>query len=366
MDLLRAFGITRDARAAQDARPSPAQRVLPPARERAARAALNLDAVFRSVQVIQTAASQLTLDAWRGADLLTGEAYPRALAAPWEDADQTDLVTETVAALALRGNAYIRVVRDARDQVIGLRPLAPLECVPTLAPRSGARAVQWNGGVYGPSQILHLRLLRVPGEAEGLGPIQACKRLVDAAIDLSEYSANWLRTGGVPTGLLSTDATITAAQASEAAEMWNSSNSASSGVAVLGHGLRFQPLALKPEEIQFLESREFDSKAIARMFGIPPHLAMVGVSGSSLTYQNIQDADLSFIRWTEMSYLRPIEAGLSRVLNGRQSVRFNLDAFLRPDTRTRWETYKTGIDAGFIDAEWVRETEGLHTGKDTP
>lgn len=359
MNFLRFIGVhARD----EDAATRPMY-VAPPPRQRAVIAgdqALTLDSVYRAVQILQVAASQLTLDAWRDDEPLLGSAYPQVLVRPWEDADQTDLITEAVASLALRGNAYIRVVRDPAGQVISLRPLHPLECVPTLHTGSMARTVQWRGKTYGPADILHLRLLRVPGQAEGLGPIQACIAQIGGALEMSDYASKWMGSGGVPTGILSTDQHLTKAQAEEAKEIWTANNSAANGIGVIGAGLKFQALALKPSEVQFLESREFDAKAVARMFGIPPHLSTVNASGSSLTYQNIQDADMSFIRWTGMAYLRPIEAGISRILNGRKTVRFNLDAFLRPDTRTRYETYKTGIDAGFITPEWVQETEGIH------
>lgn len=323
------------------------------------RLALTLDAVFRSVLIIQTAAAQLTLDAWRGSERLDGDAYPSVLSSPWEDSDQTDLITELVASLALRGNAYMRVIRNDRGTVVGLRPLAPLECVPRLAGGSGRRSVEWRGKIYGPEDIAHMRLLRVPGEAEGLGPIQACARGLNAATTLAAYSGDFLTNGGIPTGVLSTDQTITQQVAEDTKARWNERNSTRDGIAVLGSGLKFQALQLKPEDIQFLQSREFDDKSIARMFGIPAHLALIAMEGSSLTYQNIQDADLSFMRWTGMSYLRPIESAISRVLNGRQNVRFNLDAFLRPDTRSRYEAYQVGIDAGFINAQWVQDNEGL-------
>lgn len=325
------------------------------------RGALTLDSVYRAVQVIQTAASQLTLDAWRGQTQLAADDYPRVLRNPWEDADQTDLVTECVASLALRGNAYVRVIRAADNQVISLRPLHPLECVPTLNTRNGQRAVQWAGKTYGPRDILHMRLTRVPGDAYGLGPIQACQKTITGAQEMADYASAWITKGGVPTGVLSTEQRISQQEAAESVLRWNQTNSASDGVAVLGNGLKYVPLMLKPSEVQFLESREFDSKAIARMFGIPAHLMLIGVEGSSLTYQNIQDADLSFNRWTEMAYLRPIESGLSRILNGTQSVRFNLDAFLRPDTKTRYETYKVGIDAKFLTPEMVQAIEGIKT-----
>lgn len=327
--------------------------------------ALTLDSVFRAVQIIQTAASQLSLDAWRGSDPLTGEHYPTVLNHPWEDADQTDLVCEMVAALALRGNAYARIIRDDRGQVLSIRPLDPMECAPRLIPGSGLRSVQWRGKTYSPRDILHVRYLRVPGRAEGIGPIQACAESIAGARLMSDYASQWMKSGGVPTGVLTSDQPISQAQAHEAAEQWNKRNSASHGVAVMGRGLKYAPLMLKPSEIQFLESREFDSRAIARMFGVPAHLMLIGVEGSSLTYQNVQDADLSFYRWSGMGYLRPIEMGLSRIMPGTITTRFNLDAFLRPDTRTRYETYKTGIEAGFITPEWVQDTEGITIDKDT-
>lgn len=363
MDILGLLGIQRRNEDGADTHSLAA--LFPPARERGwdtlanPRLALSLDAVYRSVLIIQTAAAQLSLDAWRGSERLEGDAYPRCLSHPWEDADQTDLITELVASLALRGNAYIRVIRDKQNTVIGLRPLPPLECTPRLHPGSGLRDVQWRGKTYSPRDIAHIRLMRIPGEAEGLGPLQACARGLNAAVEMSNYAGDFLRNGGIPTGILSADQHITPDEAQKAKDRWNESNSTKNGIAVLGHGLKFQALQLKPEEVQFLEAREFDAKTIARMFGIPAHMAMVSMDGSSLTYQNIQDADLSFMRWTGMGYLRPIEAALSRVLNGTQSTRFNLDAFLRPDTKSRWDTYAVGLGAGFITPQWVQATEGL-------
>lgn len=347
-------------RAEEDATPIP-EGITPPSRSKVldTKRALSLDSVFRAVQVLQTAASQLTLDAWRDTRQLTGASYPAALTHPWEDADQTDLITETVASLALRGNAYLRVIRDENGSVISIRPLDPLECAPTIRTGSGARTVEWRGKTYGPRDIAHLRLLRLTGSAEGLGPIQACQQAILGALDMSTYATNFVAAGGIPTGILTTDQPISPKQAKEAAAAWMENNSRANGIAVLGQGLNFTPLLLKPEEVQFLESREFDSKAVARMFGIPAHLMHVGVEGSSLTYQNVQDADISLIRWTLMAYLRPIESAISRVLPGRTSVRFNLDAFLRPDTRTRYDTYAAALQAGFLTIDEVRDIEGI-------
>lgn len=58
--------------------------IMPPPRTAASASmapsrALTLDAVYRCVSVIQTAAKQLSLDAWRDTTRLEGEAYPATL-----------------------------------------------------------------------------------------------------------------------------------------------------------------------------------------------------------------------------------------------------------------------------------------------
>ena len=211
----------------------------------------------------------------------------------------------------------------------------------------------------------------IPGEAAGLGPIQACARSLQGATEMASYAANWTHGGGVPTGVLSTEQPITAAQAADAKRAWNESNSQSGGVAVIGAGLKYSPLHLTPSEIQFLESRAFDVLAVGRMFGIPAHMLLAAVNGSSLTYQNINDAATDFIRWTLMAYLREIEDALTAIVPRGTTVRFNLDAILRATPAARMATHKTAIDAGIYTPEYARRIEGItddaaKTDKDTP
>lgn len=329
--------------------------------------ALALDSVYRCVSVIQTAAKQLSLDVWRR-DTATGESVlldeadvPAILTRPAPDTDQTDLIAETIASLALRGNAYWLVTSDRDGRATGIRVLDPLDCTPTINRWTGERTVRWHGRTWKPEQLRHLRLLRVPGDPEGLGPIQACARALGGATQMSEYVSQWITDSGVPTGVLSTDQTITAEQAQEAKTRWNESNSPGQGVAVLGNGLSYAPLSLKPSEVQFLETRAFDVLAVGRMFGVPAHMLLAAVPGTSMTYQNVGDAALDFIRWTVMAYLREIEAALTKVMPRTTTVRFNLDALLRADASTRMSTHATAITAGVYDPAWARRIEGIPT-----
>lgn len=42
-----------------------------------------------------------------------------------------------------------------------------------------------------------------------------------------------------------------------------------------------------------------------------------------------------------------------------QSARFNLNAVLRPDTKTRYEAHALAIQTGFLTIDEVRDIEGL-------
>ena len=86
---------------------------------------------------------------------------------------------------------------------------------------------------------------------------------------------------------------------------------------------------------------------------------LASVEGGSQTYSNLQQEDLSFVRWTLMTYLREIETALTWLLPPGQKAKFNLDAILRPDTLTRYQAHKIGLEAGFLNVDEVRAIENL-------
>lgn len=344
--------------------------VVPPTRHAVTtmtdRAALAIDSVYRAVTVLQAAGKQLSLDVWRDGTQLEGTDVPTIIASPGPDLTVTALIAETISSLAVRGNAYWLIGRDRDGRANSLRVLNPTECLPVLDARTGARSVQWSGRTWQPTDLRHLRLTYVPGEAEGLGPIQACARALQGAADMAAYASQWTHSGGVPTGVLSTDQPITAQQATDAKKAWNESNSTDGGVAVIGAGLRYSPLHLTPSEVQFLESRAFDVLSVGRMFGIPAHMLLASVNGTSMTYQNVTDAATDFVRWTLMAYLREIEDTLTAILPRRTIVRFNLDALLRANAAARMTTHRTAIEAGIYSAEYARRIEGITDPTATP
>ena len=58
-------------------------------------------------------------------------------------------------------------------------------------------------------------------------------------------------------------------------ESWNATfrgSGNSNKAAVLEEGMKYTPIAISPEQAQFLEIRKFQINEIARIFRIPPHM----------------------------------------------------------------------------------------------
>ncbi|WBQ02947.1 phage portal protein [Kribbella sp. CA-293567] len=127
--------------------------------------------------------------------------------------------------------------------------------------------------------------------------------------------------------------------------------------AYLPASLKYNPLSWNPKDLQLAEARQHAVLEIARVAGVDPE--ELGVSTTSRTYANQFDRRKAFIDFTLGSYLRAIEDRLSMgdVTKRGNYVRFNLDAFLRSDTLSRWQSYKVGLEVGAITRPEIRDLE---------
>ncbi len=341
-----------------------------PRRDAAARAvtasdAFSLSMVYRAVQIHAISAKQLSIGTLRdGAEIRP----PLWVRQPDINETRSSFLEMTVVSLATSGNAYWRVRRDDRGQVATVQVFNPLDVLVETTRSGTVTGYKYQGADLRPEDIKHLKLLRVPGSAYGLGPIQAAQRELRGALDLRDYSSNWFVDSGVPTGILKSDQVLAPEQAKSAKETFEASQGARRGVAVLGSGLSYTPVFLSPSDAQFIESQQFNVTQVARLFGVPSSLMLATVEGNTQTYQNVAQDWLGYVRFSLMAYLVEIEDALSQLLPRGTEAKFNVEALLRSDITTRYAAHKTGIEAGFLLKSEVRDIENLPAipGIDTP
>ena len=86
---------------------------------------------------------------------------------------------------------------------------------------------------------------------------------------------------------------------------------------------------------------------------------LTAIDGNSMTYSNVEQEWLGFVRFGLMSYLRRIEEAFTSITPRGQTVRFNVEALLRSDTKSRYDAHNIALSAGFLTVNEVRKIENL-------
>ena len=120
-----------------------------------------------------------------------------------------------------------------------------------------------------------------------LGPLSAYANSVGLGSILRAGQEAFHNNKGQPSGVLTTDATLNAEQATRLRERWNemSQRMKQGETPILSNGLKWQSVSVSAGESQVIQLLGFTTKDIAKAFGIPP--VMLG-ENSGVTYNNLE------------------------------------------------------------------------------
>jgi HK97 family phage portal protein len=120
--------------------------------------------------------------------------------------------------------------------------------------------------------------------------------------------------------------------------------------------VKYSQIQVSPEESQFLKTQEFSVQQVCRIYGVPPE--MIGAdSGNSLTYANVEQRDLSLLKYTVGPWVTRLETAISALLPTGQHAKFNTAGLLRTDLTSRYASYAIGLSNGFLTVDEVRDLE---------
>lgn len=131
------------------------------------------------------------------------------------------------------------------------------------------------------------------------------------------------------------------------------------GVAYTDKTVQATPMGIVDSQLMIGAQERMDVK-LARATGLPAWAADVALEGSTLNYQNRQSRAWELIDLFLSTYMTPIVSRLSMpdATPLGWSTEFTTDDLTRPDMKTRFDTYKVGLDGGFIDQAWIDAQEG--------
>lgn len=329
--------------------------------------ALRLSAVWACIRLIAGVGSTLPLDVYRGTGQGRTEVASPLFDAPYPDVTLPMWLHQMWVSLLTDGNAYALVSSTG-----GNGWPTSLELIDPGRVSWQANGDRWIARIDG--QVVDLfpsgplwktSLFTRPGVPYGMSPIEHARYTIGAGLAAERFGGQFFTKGGTPNALLYTEADLTAEQAAAAKSAFVRATSGTREPAVLGSGWRYERVQVSPDEAQFLDAQRFTVEQIARIYGVFPEMVGGAASGSSVTYANREQRAADWLTFGFMPLLVPVESSLSLLVPRPQRVKFNVDALLRSDLKTRYESYEIAARIGdisgtpLLDVNEMRDLEDL-------
>ncbi|EOU1670463.1 phage portal protein [Clostridium perfringens] len=275
----------------------------------------------------------------------------------------------------LKGNAYAYIERNKKGQVTGIYPIDSDNVTKVIDDNNFLSSLSkvWyividNKGIK--HKLYSDEILHFIGDITldgliGIAPLDYLKCTVENGRATQEFVnkffKNGLSTKGVIQYVGDLDEKAKRTFRKEFESMSNGLENAHS-VSLLPLGYQFQPLSLSMADAQFLENSKLTKIEIAAAFGMKSyHLNDL----ERATFNNLTEQQKDFYITTLQPSLTNYEQEMQDKLFSQYEtlkdvrVEFNVDTILRSDIKTRYESYRIGIQSGFLSPNEVRKKENL-------
>jgi HK97 family phage portal protein len=276
-----------------------------------------------------------------------------------------------------RGNVYILKARDARGVVAQLFILDPSRVQPMVADDGSVfYALQADnlsslmGPVMVPArEIIHDRFNTLFHPLVGTSPIFASGLAATQGLNIQSNSTRFFGNKSMPGGVLTAPGAISDETAARLKVAWDTNYAGENfgKVAVLGDGLKFEPIMMTSTEAQLIEQLQWNAQVVCSAFHVPPY--KIGV-GDMPTYNNVQALNVEYYSQCLQSLIEAAELCMDEGLEMAQGVgtEFDLEGLLRMDAPTLYKTIADGVKGGFLAPNEGRRKIDLAptAGGDTP
>jgi HK97 family phage portal protein len=320
--------------------------------------ALSLSSVFAANRVIAGTVSTLPLKAYR--DLGDIRQPMPSLPKLFEDLRASGQLRPWLhrffTSLALRGNAFGLIVsRDGFGYPTAVDWLDPALVSPDERPGRPFGWL-WNGREVPREDIVHVPWFTLPGQVLGLSPIAAFAQTMGVGLHAQSYASDWFAGGGFPPGTFrNTEKQLVSPEEAEVLKARLVQSIRTRKPIVYGKDWEYNPISVPPGEAQFLETIKATATQVAHIYGLPPE-EIGGETGSSMTYATVELNQIK-LAGALRQWMVTFEQAFSALLPERQYVRFNADALVRTDLRTRWEVNKIRLGVGAANLDEIRAQE---------
>lgn len=266
----------------------------------------------------------------------------------------------------LTGNSYAEIERDGAGRPLALWPLESSR-MELLRTDQGDLVYAYSdpsgGSVYlQPRDVFHLPNFHTKDGLVGQGVVSYGRDVLGIQIAADSMAAGIFYNSGIPSGVLYHPGRMSEEAYKRLKESWaeQQGGKKSGSTSILEEGVKYEPINVDPNALQFLQSRQFGVLEIARFLGIPP-TKLFDVTAS--TYSNVEQSNLEVATDTLDTWATNLEMEADvKILNNRYAGRFtdiDLYSIFRGDMKTRSDYFKAMMSVGAITPNQIRAREGL-------
>lgn len=271
----------------------------------------------------------------------------------------------------IHGNSYAEIERNGIGTPINLWPLVS-ERMQVMRSIGGGLVYKYEnpsgGTIYlDPQDVFHLKNFHTKDGIVGQGVVAYGKEVLGIQIAADEMAGGMFRNSGIPSGTLTHPGTLSDEAYKRLKDSWAEQQSGrkAGSTSILEEGVTYTALNVKPDQLQFIESRQFGVLEIARFLGVPP-TKLFDVTAA--TFSNVENANLEVATDTLHSWAVNLEMEADvKILNYRYGGRYteiDLYYIFRGDMKTRSDYFKSMISIGTITPNQIRTLEGMPPYKD--
>lgn len=292
-------------------------------------------------------------------DILKNQPNPEMTSFTWRETGQSHIL--------LNGNKYSWIERS-RLGIKGLWPIDP-QRVTVKRTKNSADVGMFDTGrqnriiyevqsVSGTQKIPARDMLHVPGLGfnglVGISVVQDfAKDTIGLGLSLDEFQSLYFVNGLAVSGTFQHPATLGENKESFLAALkakYSNGFRKSHVPMVLENGMEWKPLKASLADQQFIELQKLTALDICGIYKVPP--AKIGIHNKGANYNNTEQQNKSFLDTTMLQWIvRDEQAMNAKLLTAQERadgyfVKYNFDALLRPDSKTRAEISQIEFSMG--------------------
>lgn len=282
--------------------------------------------------------------------------------APNEMMTSFDFWKIIIIAMIYKGNAYVRIIRNAvtgkQEQWIFLNP----EDV-TVFEQNNKLFYRYKGEIIDGADMLHYKGFSFDGKM-GVGIVRFAAKQLGIALNAQDYASVVYEDRGIGYGVIESDQDVNAEnkKAIEAGFVAKMASKSAFKVPMLDAGMKYKTINISPAEAQLLETRKDVVIEVCRWLNLSPYKLkdLTNANYSNMYQLSIEHVQDSLLPWSIRLEQETLRKAFTDTEKQTMYIKFNEKFLLRGDLEARKNYFTAMVYAGIITRNEARALEDMN------